>query len=685
MNNNYRNIIIAVFLTSIMIGSPIATAVGGASIAPDAEDDSVEISDNASVWERSALPLRVDTADATTVIETPENFFIEQNGELIQSPVDAVGVYKTGTVVNFDFQKYSGANIENLNLTADTTQIHAVKLNGDASSNNIDRDDMPNTLEQLRDVLNKEDVNSNATFENLTSEVPSNYNGESLEFTNEFDDSGMYAVMVTKHESGKEGIKLDSDDNLDKIDGEVLIGGVETVAVQQNVDSTAGAPASAEPGESLEFDTNANLEGVNSDVNHIVAVYKKDTFRNDDATIVIPDSIDSESDLSSITLKSDIGFVSGSSNVEDDITLFGRTLNARSDSNQFSVDGIISRIATEANTSEPTVDDGETILNASATGVVDSDSEAKISVETLDNWETGEYQYLYIAAGDDSSEFATDGGTLTIEAETDDGGDDDDTGGGGSSGGDSSGGGSSGGSSDTSDEPASDDEETTDEGDDDTPSVDEVRQDLDETEPNTQTNTPIVDNDPDRPGVSVSPEGTESVREITFSDESASGNVDVREWQDPPESVSRSVRETVGDDTSSVQVPTVADIEPDSEEVRGNSAEVTITVDSDRVDDPEDAVIVHERDNSWETLETTVDETSNGEITLTAETESFSLFAVAEVTEDTQAEDGTTEVSDDDGATGGSGSGPGTPVIIGVLVVLALVGAVIIAYNRQSN
>jgi len=236
---------------------------------------------------------------------------------------------------------------------------------------------------------------------------------------------------------------------------------------------------------------------------------------------------------------------------------------------------------------------------------------------------------------------------------------------------------------DTTDEDTTDD--TTDEGDDDdTPTVDDIRNDLDEVEPNTQTRTAIVDNDPDRPGVTVSPEGTESVREITFSDEGASGNVDVREWQNPPQSVSLSVRQTVVDDSSSVRVPIVADIDPDSDEVRGSSAEVTMTVDSDRVDNPEDVVIVHERNNGWETLETTVEETNDGEIILTAETESFSLFAIAEVTEDSQTNDGTTDESDG-GSTVGSDDGPGALVIIGVLVVLALIAAAAFAYTRQSG
>jgi len=214
-----------------------------------------------------------------------------------------------------------------------------------------------------------------------------------------------------------------------------------------------------------------------------------------------------------------------------------------------------------------------------------------------------------------------------------------------------------------------------------TPTIEDVRQDLDATEPTTQSTTPIEDADPDRPGVTVAPEETESVSEITFSADDAAGNVDVSEWQDPPESVSQSVSGSV---TAAVEaqaeeniqaeasVPVVSDIDPDTDEVRGESATVQKTVDADRLDDPSNGVIAHERGDSWALLETTVAETDDGEVTLEAETESFSLFAVAEVdTEEEPAEE------PDDGI--------GTTGLIGLLVVIALVIAAAVAYRQMND
>jgi PGF-pre-PGF domain-containing protein len=243
------------------------------------------------------------------------------------------------------------------------------------------------------------------------------------------------------------------------------------------------------------------------------------------------------------------------------------------------------------------------------------------------------------------------------------------------------------------------DQEPTDDSDSDSPTVEDVRQDLDQTEPNTQTRSEIVDSDPDRPGVNINPEGTESVREITFDDEAAAGNVDITEWQNPPQSVSDSVTGALGEDLSGsaesrVNVYTVADIEPDSEEAKAGSGSVQMVVDRDRFDeDPSDAVIVHEQGDSWEQLETSVDEIDDGEVTLVAETDSFSLFAVAEIDEEAQPQTGDDESTDDSDTTDdgpaddsdtNTDGGIGTGAIVGVLVVLALIVAAFVGYRQME-
>jgi hypothetical protein len=396
-------------------------------------------------------------------------------------------------------------------------------------------------------------------------------------------------------------------------------------------------------------------------------VYREDTVTSDTVTIETPENIDNETNLSEVTVSSDIGFVSGVSNVSDDVTMLGRTLEARNDTGRFSFDSIVSRIATEANTSEPTVDDGETILNASATGVVGEDS-ATVNVETLDSWNRGTYHYVYIASGEDSTEFVTDTGTVSIRNPRN-----------------NNGGGGGGVAPPTTNPPTlPDDGDEGDDGDaEEAPDVSDVREELEQTEPRTRVSVPIEDNDPDTPGVTITPEGTESVSGITFDNENARGTVDISEYE-PTDTTSRSIqaffdaeRDNSGVGFRVRRVHTLADISPTDESANG-PATITKTIPAENVEDPDDLVMLHESGDSWAPRPTGVTVNEDGTITVTGQTDSFSLFAVAEVSEESQSDDGEEPVDE-------TGSGPGPAVIIGVLVVLALIAAVAFAYSNQQS
>jgi len=674
MTSNYSRRITALFLVLVMIGSPFSTGMVGASGPSDSQ--TVKITDGVDAWAGSPLTLQTQTDGATTIDDVPNTMTI--SGAVYGTPkLQPVSIFNPGSTVEFSYGSNSPFSTA-FDLNESNTQIHIIKLNESVSEENVDASMIPGTPNELGDLLDKEDTNSNATFTEITSEV-STINDE-FSFDHQFTESGQYTVMITSNAGPGSGIQLDGD-KIDSINGEIDVIGLEPVAVQDNSVASISLTSSSEPGDNLTFDVKS---GLGSDTNHVVAVYNKSTLKNEDIELETPTDIDDTTTADEFTISSSIGFVSGEAILENDVEVLGQTVGATNrNDGPFSVQNIVNRIADEASTETPKLDNDEDTLFASVTGVVGNSSE-EVTVRTTNwdegdyrvNWDEGDYRVVYIAtSGDSSDEFSSAETSINIEVEETSGGDDDDD--------DDGGSGSTGGGSDNDDEP--DDTTQDDEPNDDIPTVDDIRKDLDKVEPNTQTRTAIVDNDPDRPGVTVRPQGTESVREITFSNEGANGNVDVREWQNPPESVSLSVRQTVGDDSSSVRVPTVADIDPDSDEIRGSSAEVMMTVDSDQVDTSEDLVIVHERDNSWETLETTVEETSDDEITLSAETESFSLFAIAEVTEDSQTDDGTPDQSDGDGNTDESDDGPGVVIIIGVLIVMSLIAAVAFAYTRQAG
>jgi len=241
------------------------------------------------------------------------------------------------------------------------------------------------------------------------------------------------------------------------------------------------------------------------------------------------------------------------------------------------------------------------------------------------------------------------------------------------------------------------------------PSIQEIRSTLNLVQPSTNTETQIQDADPDTPGTSVTLEGTESVRSINFDSEGITGSVQVREYSNPPETVRTQVADSItgsgalgggdsagGDGTgesdstdssgASVNVISVSDITPTSEEAEDSSATVELSVPASEVENPNQVTVVKEtydfelQQDTWSQLETTVENVGEEEITVSARAESFSLFAVAEVDQG----DGAQQVEDgqqDDQP--GEGLSP-TTIVLGILAILVVGGFLIYVRNTDS-
>jgi PGF-pre-PGF domain-containing protein/PGF-CTERM protein len=132
----------------------------------------------------------------------------------------------------------------------------------------------------------------------------------------------------------------------------------------------------------------------------------------------------------------------------------------------------------------------------------------------------------------------------------------------------------------------------------------------------------LVDEEPDEPGLRVGFRNV-SVSNITFSNESATGNVSVDDLTRVPHDISQPGGEVV--QTSRITVP---------ETQRNESATVQLRVNGTRLRNlnasAEDLVIsrYNETAEKWEDLNTSVTASSNESVLLEAETPGFSLFAV---------------------------------------------------------
>ena len=179
--------------------------------------------------------------------------------------------------------------------------------------------------------------------------------------------------------------------------------------------------------------------------------------------------------------------------------------------------------------------------------------------------------------------------------------------------------------------------------------VEEAEPEIEETEPDTRTETEvesITDEEADQESVAVHrADQSNSVQEIRFGD-GFDGATTVEEYHDRDllsttgESIEHAVNAEIEDNEETVvdvNVATLTRISPDDP---NREATVVMSVDSEAIDDPENASIYHEKDDSWEELTTEVEEVTDDEIVLSGETDGFSMFAVAEVeTESSEATD----------------------------------------------
>lgn len=236
------------------------------------------------------------------------------------------------------------------------------------------------------------------------------------------------------------------------------------------------------------------------------------------------------------------------------------------------------------------------------------------------------------------------------------------------------------------------------------PSIASVQSTLSLVDPTTTGSAQIQDTDSDTAGVTVAPESAEAVDSITFEAEDLSGAVEVTEYTSPPQTIKEEVAASItgagalseqdsADDSTSgsdnVNVMTVADISPTTEKAENMPATVTLSVPRSEVDNPQAVTVVKEtydfdaQETTWAALDTTVEETTETKITVSAHVEEFSLFAVTEADQATQQQQETDSQDEQQTDQQQDDSGPSTVVVIGGL--LALLAIVSVGYFLRQN
>jgi len=205
-------------------------------------------------------------------------------------------------------------------------------------------------------------------------------------------------------DSGEEGLSV-SDGNV-SVNGNVTVVGVEQAVVQDNASTVEPTQNPVNPGDNVTLDVATEIEDEN--VTHAVVLVKQGELQQQSSTVTVSGELNESFSQDQITVENSFDNVSGVATVDDNISIAGVNLSTNQSIPAIGVQGLFGTVVSEAESDA----DGE-VIHASAT-VVSADSDANVTVETLDSWPNGAYQYVHVAVGTESGTINSDTGTVAI-------------------------------------------------------------------------------------------------------------------------------------------------------------------------------------------------------------------------------------------------------------------------------
>lgn len=400
---------VAIVLSVVLVFSMVAPPALAAS-PPDNETFSTN---GVDVWEESIFTLRHDFKEAPTSIKTGSFFAGLGDEDAASLNRDYVGTRTAGDTVTLTFDTTKVVRSDT-DITGNQMQVFAARVTGSGEP--------VTTFSEAIDLISKDNANTNATFEPVEESVSIADGETSVSHTG---DAGHYVYFAVDRETGSFDI---TDGNIEIEDGTPTIIGVEQISFQRGSPSSVAAPDVAEPGDDLSFDIDTTNQFDQDDVTHTVLVYEEETFSDineGEFRINVTDrsEINSEFNLSEdAILEHEINEVNGVADVEDGIEVNGIDISDGRVSRSVSLGSVVDFVAEDINANPPsdtigTMDEGEVRLDASVTAVAQERPNQTVTVETADNWTSGEYRYVYIGALEsNASAVTTDTGKISIQS-----------------------------------------------------------------------------------------------------------------------------------------------------------------------------------------------------------------------------------------------------------------------------
>jgi PGF-pre-PGF domain-containing protein/PGF-CTERM protein len=437
----------ALLFSSLMVlsvlGAGVAFAETGVqnptSNVPDSQVFTVSNDGQIEGWERAAYTLRTDDTTAATQVTPPSivqgerlgdgNSFTSNNDgqdshglvREFSNQRNPIGVHNQNQNVNieFDANLATSGTYDQLN-DEDNVQLVAARLTPQ------DGKGVPDTTEQALDLFSSVDnANANATFQMVETNTQLSGSG-TLSTTQQFS-PGNYIIFAAVREDSANGFEVSSGDI--SVAGDVVLIGMDQLAVQEE-EASVTPPSNPNPGDSLTFDIDTTNAFGSSDVTHAVAVYDASTFEGARFDVVVDESAlgNDFSGSDDIQLEHSIEGTNGVADVEDGTTVNGQQLSDGRINRPVSVTSIIDFLAEEAGTEDPSThpitnggaSNSETeTIDASVTVVNGENADTTVTVDTFDNFSTGDYRYVVLSTLDtDEQDMSTNTGTITLESES---------------------------------------------------------------------------------------------------------------------------------------------------------------------------------------------------------------------------------------------------------------------------
>ncbi|WP_424004793.1 PGF-CTERM sorting domain-containing protein [Haloarcula salina] len=385
---------------ALVLVAPLAvTAPAGAT--PVAEGQTTSLSDNVDIWNRSPLPLRTTTNGSTTVV-APRTFINVESAATGDLPVNkrTVTVYDRNQTVNMSFESRVGAGTTA--LAGDEAQLLAVNLTASPSAEGVGNGSVQMNLERL--FRNNSNVTSAELLDDAEGVGTFDEDGE-LDASYTPESSGAYAFVLVSVDDGP-GVSVE-DDSV-SVDGNVTVVGVEQALVRENASTVEPTENRLNPGDNVTLDVETDLE--NESATHAVMLVRKGELQRQSSTVRVTGELDENFSSEQVSVETSWDRVSGVATIENG-TMIGntnvtdlQTIPATGFAGLFGM--VLSGATTTGNAS------GE-VIHASATVASDGPN-ANVTVETLDSWPNGAYEYVHVAVSNETGTVYTDSGTVAL-------------------------------------------------------------------------------------------------------------------------------------------------------------------------------------------------------------------------------------------------------------------------------